>query len=103
MTLRCSIRSSAVPSKRGELEITDVNNAYIREGTMTFSCLEDGGPTPGTFDPATGHQPGSAVRSQQAMAAAGWAFPAVIPKAVARIDGPSAGLVGRARTGDSGM
>src|SRR5580693_9004710 len=26
-----------VPSKRGELEITDVNNAYIREGTMTFS------------------------------------------------------------------
>ena len=26
-----------VPSRRGELEITDVNNAYIREGTMTFS------------------------------------------------------------------
>ena len=29
-----------VPSGRGELEITDVNNAYIREGTMTFSYLE---------------------------------------------------------------
>src|SRR5579862_8967377 len=29
-----------VPSKRGELEITDVNNAYIREGTMSFSWLE---------------------------------------------------------------
>ena len=26
-----------VPSGRGELEITDVNNAYIREGTMSFS------------------------------------------------------------------
>jgi glucose-1-phosphate thymidylyltransferase len=29
-----------VPSKRGELEITDVNNAYIREGTMTFAHLD---------------------------------------------------------------
>jgi glucose-1-phosphate thymidylyltransferase len=29
-----------VPSHRGELEITDVNNAYIREGNMTFSYLE---------------------------------------------------------------
>src|SRR5580700_87654 len=28
-----------VPSKRGELEITDVNNSYIKEGTMTFSLL----------------------------------------------------------------
>ena len=25
-----------VPSGRGELEITDVNNAYIREGSLTF-------------------------------------------------------------------
>src|SRR5438105_4853190 len=25
-----------VPSRRGELEITDVNNLYIQEGTMTF-------------------------------------------------------------------
>src|SRR5579884_3521662 len=29
-----------VPSKRNELEITDVNNAYIREGTMRFSELQ---------------------------------------------------------------
>jgi glucose-1-phosphate thymidylyltransferase len=27
------------PSARGELEITDVNNAYIREGTMSFDVL----------------------------------------------------------------
>ncbi len=29
-----------VPSKRGELEITDVNNAYIQEGSMTFRFSE---------------------------------------------------------------
>jgi glucose-1-phosphate thymidylyltransferase len=29
-----------VPSGRGELEITDVNNAYIREGSMTYAHLE---------------------------------------------------------------
>src|ERR1700681_2417185 len=29
-----------VPSGRGELEITDVNNAYIGEGSMTFSYLD---------------------------------------------------------------
>ncbi len=28
------------PSGRGELEITDVNNAYIKKGTMTFSVLK---------------------------------------------------------------
>ncbi len=28
------------PSHRGELEITDVNNAYIREGRMAFDLLE---------------------------------------------------------------
>lgn len=28
------------PSARGELEITDVNNAYIRRGTMTYEILE---------------------------------------------------------------
>ena len=30
-----------VPSGRGELEITDVNNAYINEGTMTYAHLEE--------------------------------------------------------------
>src|SRR5882757_4078106 len=39
-----------VPSGRGELEITDVNNAYIREGTMTFSYLEGWWTDAGTFE-----------------------------------------------------
>jgi glucose-1-phosphate thymidylyltransferase len=38
------------PSGRGELEITDVNNAYIREGSMTFSFLEGWWTDAGTFD-----------------------------------------------------
>ncbi len=39
-----------VPSGRGELEITDVNNAYIREGTMTFSFLDGWWTDAGTFE-----------------------------------------------------
>jgi glucose-1-phosphate thymidylyltransferase len=39
-----------VPSGRGELEITDVNNAYIREGTMTFSFLGGWWTDAGTFE-----------------------------------------------------
>lgn len=39
-----------VPSGRGELEITDVNNAYIAEGTMTFSYLEGWWTDAGTFE-----------------------------------------------------
>jgi glucose-1-phosphate thymidylyltransferase len=39
-----------VPSNRGELEITDVNNAYIREGTMTFSFLKGWWTDAGTFE-----------------------------------------------------
>src|SRR5450755_3451148 len=39
-----------VPSGRGELEITDVNNAYIREGSMTYSHLEGWWTDAGTFD-----------------------------------------------------
>ncbi len=39
-----------VPSRRGELEITDVNNAYIREGNMTFSFLEGWWTDAGTFE-----------------------------------------------------
>jgi len=38
------------PSARGELEITDVNNAYIREGTMTFNYLEGWWTDAGTFE-----------------------------------------------------
>ncbi len=39
-----------VPSLRGELEITDVNNAYIREGSLTYSILEGWWTDAGTFD-----------------------------------------------------
>ncbi len=39
-----------VPSNRGELEITDVNNAYIREGAMTFAYLDGWWTDAGTFD-----------------------------------------------------
>jgi glucose-1-phosphate thymidylyltransferase len=39
-----------VPSRRNELEITDVNNAYIREGTMTYAHLEGWWTDAGTFD-----------------------------------------------------
>jgi glucose-1-phosphate thymidylyltransferase len=39
-----------VPSKRGELEITDVNNAYIQEGSMTFDFLEGWWTDAGTFE-----------------------------------------------------
>lgn len=39
-----------VPSNRGELEITDVNNAYIGEGTMSFSWLEGWWTDAGTFE-----------------------------------------------------
>jgi len=39
-----------VPSHRGELEITDVNNAYIREGTMEFSWLQGWWTDAGTFE-----------------------------------------------------
>jgi glucose-1-phosphate thymidylyltransferase len=38
------------PSRRGELEITDVNNAYIREGRMTFSYIDGWWTDAGTFD-----------------------------------------------------
>ncbi len=38
------------PSSRGELEITDVNNGYIREGTMTFNYLDGWWTDAGTFE-----------------------------------------------------
>jgi glucose-1-phosphate thymidylyltransferase len=39
-----------VPSRRGELEITDVNNAFIAEGTMTYSFLDGWWTDAGTFE-----------------------------------------------------
>ncbi|HED65603.1 MAG TPA: spore coat protein [Planctomycetes bacterium] len=38
------------PSDRGELEITDVNNWYIRDGSMTYEVLEGWWTDAGTFD-----------------------------------------------------
>ncbi len=38
------------PSARGELEITDVNNAYIAEGTMSFNYLDGWWTDAGTFE-----------------------------------------------------
>jgi glucose-1-phosphate thymidylyltransferase len=38
------------PSRRGELEITDVNNAYIREGTMRYDVLQGWWTDAGTFE-----------------------------------------------------
>jgi len=44
------IISKLKPSQRGELEITDVNNEYIRRGDMTFSHLHGFWSDAGTFD-----------------------------------------------------
>jgi glucose-1-phosphate thymidylyltransferase len=38
------------PSGRGELEITDVNNAYIDSGSMTYAIVEGWWSDAGTFD-----------------------------------------------------
>jgi len=38
------------PSLRGELEITDVNNLYIAEGSLTFSYLDGWWTDAGTFE-----------------------------------------------------
>ena len=38
------------PSKRGELEITDVNNAYIEQGKMHYDILEGWWTDAGTFE-----------------------------------------------------
>jgi glucose-1-phosphate thymidylyltransferase len=38
------------PSERGELEITDVNNEYIKRGTMTYSIIKGWWTDAGTFD-----------------------------------------------------
>ncbi len=38
------------PSGRGELEITDVNNGYIKEGTLQYSVLKGWWTDAGTFE-----------------------------------------------------
>lgn len=44
------ITRSLKPSARGELEITDVNNAYVKKGTMTYDILEGSWTDAGTFE-----------------------------------------------------
>jgi glucose-1-phosphate thymidylyltransferase len=44
------IISTLKPSRRGELEITDVNNAYIRRGELQFDILKGWWTDCGTFD-----------------------------------------------------
>lgn len=38
------------PSGRGELEITDVNNAYLKEGSLTYEILDGWWTDAGTFE-----------------------------------------------------
>ncbi len=45
-----SIIDGLEPSARGELEITDVNNYYIGQGTMRYSILDGWWTDAGTFD-----------------------------------------------------
>jgi glucose-1-phosphate thymidylyltransferase len=73
-----------VPSKRGELEITDVNNAYIREGTMSFSYLDGWWTDAGTFDSllrATNLVAQSEAQKQLAAAT----LSNIVPEGVARV------------------
>jgi glucose-1-phosphate thymidylyltransferase len=44
------ICETLVPSQRGELEITDVNNEYIRRGTMTYEILKGWWADCGSFE-----------------------------------------------------
>lgn len=44
------IARSLKPSGRGELEITDVNNAYLKKGELTYDFLDGWWTDSGTFD-----------------------------------------------------
>jgi glucose-1-phosphate thymidylyltransferase len=45
-----NITKTLKPSRRGELEITDVNNQYIEKGLMTWDILEGWWTDAGTFE-----------------------------------------------------
>ena len=45
-----SIVKTLKPSGRGELEITDVNNAYVKKGALTYDILDGWWTDAGTFD-----------------------------------------------------
>ena len=44
------IAKTLKPSARGELEITDVNNEYLRQGTLTYNMLDGWWTDAGTFE-----------------------------------------------------
>lgn len=56
-----------VPSVRGELEITDVNNAYIKKGQMTYEILDGWWTDAGTFESL--YRANSLVAKQRASSA----------------------------------
>lgn len=45
-----SVIKNLKPSNRGELEITDVNNFYVQQGSMTYEILQGEWIDAGTFD-----------------------------------------------------
>src|SRR5688572_28518194 len=45
-----SIVKTLKPSGRGELEITDVNNAFVKKGALTYDMLDCWWTDSGTFD-----------------------------------------------------
>lgn len=45
-----SVIKNLKPSNRGELEITDVNNFYVQQGSMTYEILDGEWIDAGTFD-----------------------------------------------------
>jgi glucose-1-phosphate thymidylyltransferase len=51
------------PSDRGELEITDVNNAYIERGTLTYDVLDGWWTDAGTFESL--HRASEWIREQR--------------------------------------
>jgi glucose-1-phosphate thymidylyltransferase len=57
------------PSARGELEITDVNNAYIREGDLYYDVLEGWWTDAGTFE-SLHHASGLVADAQGSLAQA---------------------------------
>ena len=69
------------PSGRGELEITDVNNVYIDQGTMTYAILDGWWTDAGTFE--------SLHRAWQLVARGG----------ANRLDAADCGLVGAQKSG----
>ncbi|HWB83260.1 MAG TPA: sugar phosphate nucleotidyltransferase [Bryobacteraceae bacterium] len=75
--------TTLVPSGRGELEITDVNNAYIEEGTMTFSFLDGWWTDAGTFESLL--RAANLVAQSAARRALPLGPPATTAKGVARV------------------